>query len=102
MPQEQDISARSPVEERRAQLRTLEAGFAHVKGGSWWPWWELVALVVLLNALVLWYWGRYAELIEWRQEYQTNLATLRDLESCLVEVRRLIVHGGSAVANAED
>ncbi|ERN10753.1 hypothetical protein AMTR_s00027p00181080 [Amborella trichopoda] len=108
MAQEQEASLQSPIEERRAQLEALEAAFTHLKGEVYRRRhaelirWESVAMVVLLNALVFSYCERSVELIKWRREYLTNLTTLRDLEGCLVEVKRLIVRGGTVMADVED
>ncbi|ERN10946.1 hypothetical protein AMTR_s00158p00050890 [Amborella trichopoda] len=74
MPQDQEAFARSPIEERRAQLKDSKASFAHVKGEMY-EWnallassieastSELVASLATINALALRHRGRRTKLI---------------------------------------
>ncbi|ERN08928.1 hypothetical protein AMTR_s00015p00251860 [Amborella trichopoda] len=103
---------RFPDVERSTQLKALEANYARVKcemfgqnsclaSSNTARVSELMTLTMAINAFILEYDEKCAELNEWSQEYLADLVALRDLEGCMAKVRRLIGYEDPVVVDVE-
>ncbi|ERN08493.1 hypothetical protein AMTR_s00152p00060740 [Amborella trichopoda] len=107
MSQEQEDVIRFPDEERSAQLEALEANYARVEGEVF-QWnshltpfstacvFELMTLMLAINALFLEYSKKCTELDECHQEYLDNLVALRDLEDRMAQTRKIYQSVGAS------